>query len=185
MRLKNFVFIVSAVLFCSVFFQCSEIRAVSPEVLKSLSQKLERLDVEEALAEVKGLLIQEPRNPKLLDLAAQISFYRGDYQESLKLMRSSLELEEEEKRKGFVLFVEGTIGATRSLKRYESPHFSVSLDEKQDGILSGYVLDAMEETFRFMAEHYGFTPRKRSGSRSFRTPKGFTWPPPFRLVTLR
>jgi tetratricopeptide (TPR) repeat protein len=173
MRLRNFILILSAVLFCSVFFPCSEILGVSPEILKSLSAKLERLDVEEASAEVKGLLIQEPKDPKLLDLAAQISFYRGDYQESVKLMRSSLELEEEEKRKGFVLFVEGTVGVTQLLKRYESPHFLVSLDEKQDGILSEYVLDTMEKTFRFMAEHYGFNPKEKIRIEIFPDTKGF------------
>jgi tetratricopeptide (TPR) repeat protein len=173
MRLRNFISILSAVLFCSVLFPCSEILGVSPEVLKSLSAKLECLNVEEVSAEVKGLLIQEPKDPKLLDLAAQISFYRGDYQESVKLMRSSLELEEEEKRKGFVLFVEGTVGVTQLLKRYESPHFLVSLDEKQDGILSEYVLDTMEKTFRFMAEHYGFNPKEKIRIEIFPDTKGF------------
>ena len=99
---------------------------------------------------MNGLLAKDPKDPKLLGIASQSAFYRGDYQESLKLMKSALELEEEEKRKGFVLFLEGTIGATQSLKRYESAHFSMSLDEKQDGILADYIIDGMENTYRFV-----------------------------------
>ncbi len=107
----------------SLLFSPLEIAAVSPEVLKSLSDKAGTLGCGGGLVEVKGLLVQEPKDPKLLELASHIAFYRGDYQEALKLMKSALELEEEEKRKGFVLFLEETIGVTQSLKRYESPHF--------------------------------------------------------------
>ena len=76
-------------------------------------------------------------------------------------MKSALDLEEEEGRKNFVLFLEATIGVTQSFKKYESPHFTISLDEKQDGILADYLIDTMEKTYRFMAEHYGFDPREK------------------------
>ena len=173
MRLRIGFLIVIAILFCSTFLLPPEIKAVSPEVLKSLSDQVERLEVEEAWLAIKGLLAQEPKNPRLLDMASQIAFYLGEYQEALKWMKSSLKLEEEEKRKGFVLFVEGTIGVTQSLKRYESPHFSVSLDEKQDGILADYILDSLERTYRFMAEHYGFNPGERIRVEVFPDTKGF------------
>ena len=135
--------------------------AVSTESLQSVSQKLDRWDVEEAWAEAKGLLDRAPKDPKLLEVASKVAFHRGDYSESLKLMKSALELEEEEGRKNFVLFLETTIGVTRSFKKYESPHFTISLDEKQDGILADYLIDTMEKTYRFMTEHYGFDPREK------------------------
>ena len=101
-------------------------------------------------------------------------------------MKSALELEEEEKRKGFVLFLEGTIGVTQPLKRYESPHFSISLDEKQDGILADYLIDTMEKTYRFMAEHYGFNPREKIRIEVFPGYKGLlSMRPPSRPGTSR
>jgi len=159
--------------FFSLFRFSQGIAAVSSEALQSLSEKLERWDMDEAWSEAKDLLTKDPKDPKLLELASQSAFYRGDYQESLKLMKSSLELEEEEKRKSFILFLEGTIGVTQPLKRYESPHFTISLDEKQDGILADYIIDAMEKTYRFMAEHYGFTPREKIRVEVFPDTKAF------------
>ncbi len=155
----QFSIAVVLILFLSILPLKAE--AVSPETLQSVSQKLERWDVEEAWTEAKGLLDRDPKDPKLLELASRVAFHRGDYTEALKLMKSALELEEEEGRRNFALFLEATIGVTQSFKKYESPHFTISLDEKQDGILADYLIDTMEKTYRFMAEHYGFDPREK------------------------
>ncbi len=173
MRLRSILIPVAVLIGSFLFFISLGIAAVSTDVLKSLSDKLDRWDVEEAWSEANGLLAKDPKDPKLLELVSQSAFYRGDYQESLKLMKSALELEEEEKRKGFILFLEGTIGVTQSLKRYESSHFSISLDEKQDGILVDYIIDGMEKTYRFMGEHYGFTPKEKIRIEVFPDTKAF------------
>ena len=77
-------------------------------------------------------------------------------------MKSAIELGgEDEKKKGFALFIEETIGVVAPFKRYESPHFIISLDEKQDGILAGYLIDTLEKTYQVMAEQYGFQPREK------------------------
>ena len=71
-----------------------------------------------------------------------MAFHRGDYQEALKLMKSAMALGgEDEKKKGFALFFEETIGVVTPFKKYESPHFIISLDENQDGILADYLID--------------------------------------------
>lgn len=173
MKLRSVLINIVMVLCSSLFIASLGIAAVSSETLKSLSDKLDRWDVEDAWSEANGLMAKDPKDPKLLEIASQSAFYRGNYQESLKLMKSALELEEEEKRKGFVLFLEGTIGVTQSLKRYESSHFSISLDEKQDGILADYIIDGMEKTYRFMGEHYGFTPKEKVRIEVFPDTKAF------------
>ena len=61
-----------------------------------------------------------------------------------------------EKRRGFSLFIEQTIGVVTPFKRYETPHFIISLDEKQDGILADYLVDTMEKTYQVMVQQYGF-----------------------------
>jgi tetratricopeptide (TPR) repeat protein len=136
--------------------------AVSPETIQSLTGKLERWDVEEAWAEVTGHLLQEPRNPQLLELASHIAFHRGAYEEAQRLIRSAIEAGgDEEKRKGFSLFVEAAMGVITPLKRHESPHFIIYLDEKQDGFLIDYLKEALENTCEVMARTYGFRPKEK------------------------
>ena len=146
----------------------------SEEVVRSLTQKLERWDVEEASREVKELLSREPKDAELRDLASHIAFYRGDYEEALKLIKSAMELGgEEEKRKGLALFIEETLGVTKPLRKYESPHFIIRLDEKQDGFLIDYLAHALEKTYQVMAEHYGFQPREKIRVEFFPDSKAF------------
>ena len=144
------------------FFILSEAHGVSEEVVQSLTQKLERLDVEEASREVRELLSREPKDPKLLELASLVAFHRGDYEEALGLIKSAIDLGgEDEKKKGLALFLEETIGVTKPLTRHESPHFIIRLDEKQDGFLIDYLTRTLERTYQVMAEHYGFQPKEK------------------------
>jgi len=119
--------------------------AVSPEVIQSLTAKIESWDVEEIWSEVKEALAKEPRDPQLLELASQIAFHRGDYQESLKLMKLAMEVGgEDDNRRAYALLTEETINVLTPFRRYETPHFVITLDEKQDGILVDYLTDALE-----------------------------------------
>jgi tetratricopeptide (TPR) repeat protein len=147
---------------------------ISEEVSQSLATKLDRWEAEEAWSDVRALLATDAKDPDLLELASHIAFHRGDYQEALRLIKSSNELVgDDEKKKAFALFVEQTQGVTGSLKRIESTHFIISLDEKQDGILADYVTDALEMTFRTMADKYGFRPKEKIRVEVFPDSKGF------------
>ena len=160
--------------FFILFIIASAAQAAPPEVMNSLASQLDRWDVERAWTEVKELLPKEPKDPQLLELASHIAFHRGDYQEALKLIKSAIDLGgEEEKTKGLALFIEETIGAIAPFKRYESPHFIISLDENQDGILVGYLLDTLEKTYQLMAEQYGFQPQEKIRIEVFPDTKAF------------
>jgi len=136
--------------------------AASPELINSLTAKLESWDVEEIWPEVKEAIAKEPRDAELLELASQIAFHRGDYQESLKLMKSAMEEGgEDDTRRGYALLTEETINVLTPFKRYETPHFVILLDEKQDSILMDYLTDALEKTFQIMAHQYGFQPKEK------------------------
>ena len=144
------------------------------EVISSLSERLEAWDVEDTWAEVKILLERNPKHARLLELASQIAFHRGDYPEALKLMKSAIEHGgESEKRRGLALFFEETIGVVNPFKRYESPHFVISLDEKQDGILAEYIIDGLEKTYQAMAQHYNFQPKEKVRIEIFPDTKAF------------
>jgi len=134
----------------------------SSETIQSLAEKLESWDVEELWPEVQEALAKQPEDHDLLEMAAHIAFHRGDYQEALKLVKRSMEVGgEDENRKGFALFIEETINVLAPYQRYETPHFIISLDEKQDGILVDYLTDALEKTYQAMAQHYSFRPREK------------------------
>jgi len=90
-----------------------------------------------------------------------------------------------DKRRGFALFIEESIGVLSPFKQYESAHFRISLDEKQDGILADYIIDALERTYERMARKYGFQPERRSGLRSFLIPGLFIMPRPCQPGTLK
>jgi len=165
---------IALIVFSSFLFFPSISPAAPQEIIYSLGQKLERWDVEEAWSEVSGFLAKDPNDPRLQELASHIAFHRGEYQDALRLMKSAMALGgEDERRRGFALFVEETIGATSSLKRYESPRFIISLDEKQDGILVDYLIEALEKTYQLMAKQYDFTPQEKIRVEVFPDTKAF------------
>jgi hypothetical protein len=122
--------------------------AASSEMVHSLTAKLESWDVEEIWPLVQEVLAKQPQDPELLEVAAHIAFHRGDYTESLQLIRKSMEVGgENQKRRGFALFIEETINVLAPYKEYETPHFIILLDEEQDGILVDYLTAALEKTY--------------------------------------
>jgi len=149
-------------------------QAATQEAITSLTERLEAWDVENSWTEIKQLLAKDPKDARLLELASQIAFYRGDYPEALKLMKSAIEQGgENDKRRGFALFIEETIGVVNSFKVYESPHFLIRLDEKQDGILADYIIDGLEKTYQVMGERYDFKPREKVRIEVFPDTKAF------------
>jgi tetratricopeptide (TPR) repeat protein len=147
---------------------------VSRNTLASIAEKLEAWNVEESWREAKALLDQAPADPNLLELSSRIAFHRGDYAEAARLMKAAIVYGgEDEKRKGFALFVEQTIGAVGPMKQYESPHFTIRLDERRDGILSEYVIDGLERTYQVMTEQYGFRPEEKVRIEIFPDTKAF------------
>lgn len=161
MRKQQIVFTTLFIVHLCLVSPCLTL-AVSPEVIQSLTAKIESWDVEEIWPEVKEALAKEPRDPQLLEIASQIAFHRGDYQESLKLMKLAMEVGgEDDNRRAYALLTEETINVLAPFRRYETPHFVITLDEKQDGILVDYLTDALEKTFQIMAQQYGFRPKEK------------------------
>jgi len=131
----------------------------APETLQRLQARLDGWDVETIWPDVEKALEQSPQDAELLETAAQIAYCRGDYAQALALMQRALAAGgENEGRRGFALFIEETINVLAPYKRHDTPHFSILLDEAQDGILLGYLSDALEKTYAVMADRYGFKP---------------------------
>jgi tetratricopeptide (TPR) repeat protein len=136
--------------------------APADETLQQLKDKLETWEVAGVWQQVTAALAQYPQHPDLLETAAHIAFYRGDYPNSLDLIkRSTAAGGENENRLGFTVFVEDTIRVLASYQRFETDHFIILLDEARDGILVDYLSDALEKTHQIMAQRYGFEPREK------------------------
>jgi len=136
--------------------------ATPPETIERLKARLDSWDIETVWPQVQDALGQFPQDAELLETAAQIAYHRGDYPESLALMkRATAAGGENEERMGFALFIEETIDVLAPYKRYETPHFSILLDDRQDGILVDYLSDALEKTYAVMAARYGFAPAEK------------------------
>jgi tetratricopeptide (TPR) repeat protein len=180
-RIRTSISILTVLIILSFLAGTTTPFAAEPEVagaalspFQPIMQKIERWDAEAAWTEVKPLLIKEPKNVELLQLASEIAFFRGDYEEALKLARSALDLGgEEEGRKGFALLVESTLGVLKSYKRYETAHFVIMLDEKQDGILIDYLTDTLEKTYQLIGERYHFRPEEKVRVELFADTKAF------------
>ncbi len=176
MRQIKHLFTVIFLIVAALFAFPSLSQAAAQEVIHSLTEKLETWNVEETWMEVNGLLNKEPKDIDLVELASLTAFYRGDYQEAQKLMKSALALGgEDEKKKGFALFFEETIGVVAPFKKYESPHFLIFLDEKQDAILADYLMDTLEKTYQIMAEKYGFQSKQKIRIEVFPDAKAFSF----------
>jgi tetratricopeptide (TPR) repeat protein len=80
---------------------------------------------------------------------------------------------EDEKRKGFALFIDQTINVLAPYRRYETPHFIIWLDEKRDGILVDYLTSGLENTYQAMAQQYGFRPKEKVRVELFPDAKAF------------
>ena len=149
-------------------------QAVAPQALHSVEEKLERWDVEAAWKEAEGLLKTDGRDPQVLEIAARAAFYRGDYSEAKRLIQSALDTGgEEEKRRAFSLFIESTLEVISSFRKYESAHFLIYLDERQDEILVDYLRDTLERTYQVMARRYGFQPQEKIRVEVFPDTKAF------------
>jgi tetratricopeptide (TPR) repeat protein len=148
--------------------------ADSSATLELLKAGLARWDVEEIWPDVQQALAEYPQNADLLETAALIAFYRGDYPKSLTLIKQSMALAGAgPDRSGLALFIEQTINALAGFQRHETPHFIIWLDGTQDGILIDYLTATLEKTYAVMARQYGFQPRQKVRVELFPDSKAF------------
>ena len=134
--------------------------AASPA--ESIRAKLAGWEIEQAGEEVWRLLEREPLNPELLELAAYIDFYRGDYAQALSKTREALARGGKgEQLQNFQLFVQRSYDIIRQYSTFSSSHFELRLAEKQDGILAVYLLDALERTYQRMGTQFNTFPQER------------------------
>ncbi|MFQ5894607.1 MAG: tetratricopeptide repeat protein [Nitrospinota bacterium] len=127
-----------------------------------MEELLDQWRLEEAGKLLSPLLEARRPNPAAPALAARLAFLEGRYGEAQKRIERALSLKPADERwLALRLLVQQTRAAAGPLKRYESEHFALYLDEPRDGILAPYALEALEAAQRAMAKLLGFRPRER------------------------
>jgi len=113
----------------------------------------------EALSKIKG---EDAQSPRALDLRAQLAFYQGRYEKAFRLSEQALTIESaNEGRQAMRLLAQRTQDALKSLKRYESEHFILHLDEAKDGILASWLLDGLEKSYHAIGKELSFYPEEK------------------------
>jgi len=107
-------------------------------------------------------LRENPKAPAAADLDGRVKFYQGRYQEALAAIERALAVDSSDKRRqGWKLLSQFTYDVVKSLKRYESAHFVVFLDEKRDGILAAYALETLEKSYAAVGAEIGYYPKDK------------------------
>jgi tetratricopeptide (TPR) repeat protein len=120
---------------------------------------LEAWRLTEAQAAGERLLSENSQSPEILDFNAQVMFYLGRYEDSLRYLEQALARDSaSERRQALRLLTQRTLDTVKKLKRFESAHFTVYLDDERDGILLPHIVDALEKTYQAIGQELGYFP---------------------------
>lgn len=107
-------------------------------------------------------LREDPQSALALDFDARVKFYQGRYEESLVSIERALGIDSTDKRRqGLKLLSQLTVDVIKTLRRYESDHFVLFLDEKRDGVLAPYALEVLERSYRAVGAELGYYPEQK------------------------
>jgi len=107
-------------------------------------------------------LRENPKSAAALEFDGRVKFYQGRYQEALKSLDQALAIDsKDQRRQGWKLLTQQTQDVVKTLKRFESPHFVLFLDEKRDGILASYTLETLEKSYDAIGAELGYYPKEK------------------------
>ncbi|HTN70153.1 MAG TPA: tetratricopeptide repeat protein [Methylomirabilota bacterium] len=136
--------------------------AESDSPFKQGEELLDAWRIPEAEALAAKSLREDSRSPAALAFDGRVKFYQGRYQEALASLEKAVTLDSTDQRnQGWKLLSQFTNDVIKTLKRYESQHFIVYLDEKRDGILAPYALETLEKTYAAIGAELGYYPKEK------------------------
>ncbi len=92
----------------------------------------------------------------------RLKFYQGRYQDALGAFEKALAVDsKDERHQAYKLLAQFTLDVVKNLKRFESAHFMLYLDEKRDGILAPYALEALEKSYSAIGAELGYYPKDK------------------------
>jgi tetratricopeptide (TPR) repeat protein len=121
--------------------------------------------IAEAEAVAAKALKDNPRSAAALEFDGRIKFYQGRYQEALGVIERALAADsiasKDQRRQGWKLFSQLTVDVHKNLKRHESAHFILFVDDRRDAILVPHALDTLERSYETTGANLGFYPKEK------------------------
>jgi tetratricopeptide (TPR) repeat protein len=146
--LKHAAILVSLVL--AVILQALDLNGA--EVASPFKEGEELLDgwhIAQAEELASRSLRENPKSAATLEFDGRVKFYQGRYPEALKSLEEALALDsKDERRQGWKLLTQQTQDVLKTLKRFESDHFVLFIDDRRDGILAPYALETLEKSYQ-------------------------------------
>ncbi|MFQ5851449.1 MAG: tetratricopeptide repeat protein [Candidatus Binatia bacterium] len=131
-------------------------------LLKKGEEHLDAWRVQPAEEVVTRLIGEDPNSLQVLDLKARLDFYQGRYEEALGSVEKALAIESDHERLlALRLLTRRTHDTVKKLRRHESAHFILYLDEDKDGILVPYALNTLERSYEAIGKELGFFPQAK------------------------
>jgi tetratricopeptide (TPR) repeat protein len=107
-------------------------------------------------------LKEEPKSAAALEFDGRVKFYQGRYPEALAALDRALAIDSSnQRRQALKLFTQLTVDVHKSLKRHESTHFILFVDDKRDGILAPLALDTLEKSYETTGAELGYYPKEK------------------------
>jgi tetratricopeptide (TPR) repeat protein len=149
--------------FCAFLLLCSAGHAAEPDPkFKHGEELLDSWHVSEAQELAERFIKEDPKSAGALDLDAWAKFYAGRYDEALKSVERALAIDSKnDRRQAMRLFTQQTIDVTKMLRRHESAHFILHLDDKRDGILAPFALEILEKSYENIGAELGYYPKDK------------------------
>jgi len=133
----------------------------NPRVVEA-EERLEAWRIAEADKISAAMLKDAPRSADALALAAEVAFYQGRYDDAARLAEQAVAVDSaNDKRQALRIRTQRTRDIVGKMKRYESEHFILYLDEAKDGLLVAYALDMLEKSYRVLGQTLGYMPTEK------------------------
>lgn len=130
--------------------------------LKEAEEHIEAWRLAQAEEIASRFLSENPKSADALDLKSRIAFYHGRYQEALRFSEQALAIASANERyNAFRLFAQRTQDTVKTLKRFESQHFILYLDEERDAILAAHALETLERSQQAIGNSLGYFPQEK------------------------
>jgi tetratricopeptide (TPR) repeat protein len=128
-------------------------------LLEEGERYLEAWNVPQAEEIASRIRQDDGKSVRVLDFEAQLAFYEGRYADALRSVEDALAMEStDERRHALRLLAQLTNDTVKKLKRHESEHFVLHLDDARDGILAPFILDTMEKSYEAIGAELGYFP---------------------------
>ncbi len=136
--------------------------AEADSLVKQADEYLEAWHLNQADEIAARLLRENSRSAAGLEIKGKVAFYQGRYDEASRLLDQAVAIEPgNAHRQAYRLLAQQSRDTVKKLKRFESAHFILYLDEERDGILAPSALDTLEKSYQVLGKTLGYFPKAK------------------------